>query len=231
MGIFSYTPLKEGKGVGQDHLKLRSPFLFLYLFGTKIWSIIKLNLLFVLCCLPVVTIGAAFAGLTYVIKCFINDEHAFIMHDFFKAFKENFFKATGVFAVNALGWFSLYTVYTNCDQIPMLSAYLFPVLFVNVLILIMDFYIFPMMVTYELSFGALIKNGFIFALIKLPQNVIAAAAVIFAGYTAFYLYPYIGLVLGIIVLPAFLWMFACFYNRNYIKDNMVEKTPENDKNL
>ena len=221
MGIFSYTPLKEGKGVREDGLNLRSPFLFFYMFGTKIWSIIKLNILYIICCIPIVTIGAATAALTYALKCYINDEHVFLIHDFFRVFKENFFKATGVFAINVLAIFSLYTVYVNYDAIPQFSQFLFPVAFVNILILIMDFYIYPMMVSYELSFFALIKNGFIFALIKLPQNIIAAALVLGVSYLAFGFYPVLGAIAGIIILPAFLWMFAIFYNRNYIKNNLM----------
>ncbi len=222
MGIFSYTPLKEGKGVPENGPKLRSPFMFFYLFGIKAWSIIKLNILYVLCCLPIVTIGAATAGLTNVLKCYVNDEHAFILYDFFKGFKENFFKATGIFLINALAIFSLVTVYMNYEAAPQLSQFLFPVFFVNVLIVIMDFYAYPMMVTYELSFGAILKNSFIFALIKLPQNILAAAVFLGAYYFFMYMYPYIGALLGFIVLPSFLWMFAIYYNRNYIKNNMEE---------
>lgn len=220
MGIFSYTPLKEGKGVREDAPKLRSPFLFFYIFGTRFFALVKLNILYILSCLFIVTIGPATAALTSVLKNYIEEKHVFLFHDYFEAFRENFFKGLGVFAINAVAMYSLYTVYVNYEVVPQFAPLLFPVLFVNLLILIMDFYIYPMMVTYDIPFFALIKNGLIFALIKLVPNVLAV--LLFAGiyYVALYMYPVIGIILSVIFLPVLLWMFAIFYNRNYIKKLM-----------
>jgi len=220
MGFFSYTPLKEGKGVREDELKLRSPFLFFYLFGIKFFAMVKLNLLYIICCLPIITIGPATAALTSVLKTHIEDKHVFLIHDFFEAFKENFFKGVGVFLINAVAAYSLYTVYVNYEAVPQFAPFLFPVLFVNVLIIMMDFYIYPMMVTYDISFPALIKNGLIFALVKLFPNLLAAAVFIGVYYLLLWMYTGIGIILSVVFLPVLMWMFAIFYNRNYIKKYM-----------
>jgi len=94
------------------------------------------------------------------------------------------------------------------------------VLFVNVLIIMMDFYIYPMMVTYDISFPALIKNGLIFALVKLFPNLLAAAVFIGVYYLLLWMYTGIGIILSVVFLPVLMWMFAIFYNRNYIKKYM-----------
>ena len=57
--------------------------------GGKLWNIIVLSGLFVLCCLPVVTIGASLAALYYgVSKCFGkgSDRPA---SEFWHSFKDN----------------------------------------------------------------------------------------------------------------------------------------------
>ena len=143
------------------------------------------------------------------------------MKDFWQAFRENFFKATGIFIINALVFYSFWLVYANYGKIAAFDPLLIPVTFVAVLFIIMSFYIYPMMVTYDIGFFALIKNGFIFALIKLPQNIIAGAIFIGIYYFAIFRFPIIGVILGVLGLPAIMWMFAIFYNRNYIK-NLLE---------
>lgn len=217
MGIFSYKPLGEGKGVREDEPELRSFFLFFSRFGRKAWQIMKLNILYILCCLPIITIGAATAGFTYVLKCYINDEQAFLLHDFFHAFKENFFKATGMFIINALGMYSFWLVYANYGKIPAFDSFLIPVAFVNCLFIVMSFYVYSMMVTYDIGFFGLIKNGLIFTLGKLFPNIIAGAVFIGVYYFAIFKFTIIGMILSLLGLPAIMWMFAIFYNRNYIK--------------
>ncbi|MDO4269775.1 MAG: DUF624 domain-containing protein [Eubacteriales bacterium] len=57
---------------------------FVKRFWGSLWDIIKLNLLFLLCCLPVVTAGAALAGLTEASYRLASDDGRGIWHDFFQ---------------------------------------------------------------------------------------------------------------------------------------------------
>lgn len=61
---------------------------------SKIADLIWLNILFVICCIPVFTVGAALSAMYSVtFKMTVNEEGA-ISQDFFKAFRENFKQAT-----------------------------------------------------------------------------------------------------------------------------------------
>ena len=53
-----------------------------------------LNLLWFVCCLPIVTIGASTAALYYCTLKIADDEHTHMAPMFFRAFKENFRQAT-----------------------------------------------------------------------------------------------------------------------------------------
>ena len=62
----------------------------LFRFLSKVADIMILNLLFILCCLPVVTIGAAVTALSYVTLKMKDQEEGYIWKSFFQSFKQNF---------------------------------------------------------------------------------------------------------------------------------------------
>ena len=53
-----------------------------------------LNVLCILCCIPVVTAGASITAMFYVTMKMVRNEEAYIARSFFKSFKENFRQAT-----------------------------------------------------------------------------------------------------------------------------------------
>ena len=65
-------------------------------------NIIILNILWLLCCLPVVTAGAATTAMYYTIFQYITKQDDGALKPFFKAFRENFKTVTPVWLVNLL---------------------------------------------------------------------------------------------------------------------------------
>ena len=66
---------------------------FFFLLTTHFWRLIRLNMLFVLFCLPVVTIPAALCGMNRVIVTLVRDGNCFLWSEFSKEFKANFLKS------------------------------------------------------------------------------------------------------------------------------------------
>ena len=62
-------------------------------YGGKLWDLIWLNLLTLLCCLPCVTIGASLTAMHYVLLKIYRDEESGITRAFFKSFRQNFLQA------------------------------------------------------------------------------------------------------------------------------------------
>lgn len=60
----------------------------------KLADLMILNIVFIICCLPVVTVGAALTGLNYVTLKMAEDEEGYIVKGFFKSFRQNFRQAT-----------------------------------------------------------------------------------------------------------------------------------------
>ena len=63
-------------------------------YGAKLWDMMWLNILTVICSLPVFTAGAAMTAMHYVLLKIFRDEDGAIMAAFFKAFRENFKQST-----------------------------------------------------------------------------------------------------------------------------------------
>ena len=61
-----------------------------FTFMSRVADLIILNLLFIVCCIPIVTIGPAITAMYYVTLKMARNEESYIARAFFKSFKENF---------------------------------------------------------------------------------------------------------------------------------------------
>ena len=69
---------------------------------TKIFNIFWLSMLWLLCCIPVITIGASTIALYYEMLKLVKDEETNVTRGFFRSFRQNFLQSlpvTGIFLV------------------------------------------------------------------------------------------------------------------------------------
>ena len=71
-------------------------------FMMLITNLICLNVLWLLCCLPVVTAGAATAAMYSVLFLYITKQDDGVLKPYFKAFKENFKSVTPAWILHLL---------------------------------------------------------------------------------------------------------------------------------
>ena len=71
-------------------------------FLNKMADLCILNLIFLLCCLPIITIGASVTALYSVTLKMSRDQEGYIARSFFKAFKANFKQATSIWIPSLL---------------------------------------------------------------------------------------------------------------------------------
>ena len=143
---------------------------------SRITDCIFLSLFWMLCCIPVVTVGASFAALYDASYRAFRKNERNAWQRFFAVFRDNW-KAgilpTVVFL--AAGWGLLKGVITlwNLAVAGTLSWMLFAALaFVAVVLLGMISILFPMLSRFENSFGALLKNTVFLAMANLPRTAI-----------------------------------------------------------
>lgn len=190
---FGYDYEKAGRGVSKNAPKKKAFFEFWEMYFRYAWRLIKLNMLTFIFCLPIVTIGPALAGMTRVLRKYSLDKNAFIFHDFWKGFSENWKQSLPVGLLDTLFAVSAVTamyVYPRMAQAAESGGFIYTIFCVisvsfALTLFMMNFYIFPMIVSTELSFKNIIKNSFFLTCIALKKNfftlisVAATAAVLF----------------------------------------------------
>lgn len=71
-------------------------------FLSRLADLVWLNLLTIICCIPIVTAGAAITALHYVTVKMVRNEEGYLTRSYFKSFKENFLQATLLWLLFAL---------------------------------------------------------------------------------------------------------------------------------
>ncbi|MCR5149269.1 MAG: DUF624 domain-containing protein [Eubacterium sp.] len=130
-----------------------------------------LNMMLVVFCLPIITIGASLTALYSVFIKMVKNEEGVAKNDFLKAFKKNFKAATKVWAVILIVGATLFLQYAyikNHDDT--LASYLmiflgFEMLIVSLVVPM----IFPLVARYENTTFNYIKNSFIISLMNIKQ--------------------------------------------------------------
>ena len=56
----------------------------------KFWDLLIIHILWVICCIPIVTVGAATTAMYYVTLRLVRDDDGYTIRSFFKSFKKNF---------------------------------------------------------------------------------------------------------------------------------------------
>lgn len=136
--------------------------------AVKLVSLIWLNLLWLICSLPLVTIGASTTALYYTLMRLARDEEGYLMKDFFTAFRQNFGKATKIMLIFV--FVSLVCLadffYLGQTDSPLLRILAFFILGLYLLFYLISLYTLPLTAQFEAS----LKETFISAAIIAFQH-------------------------------------------------------------
>lgn len=132
-------------------------------FITKIACSAYLNILWFICCLPIVTIGASTASLFYVTLKMAKNEEGNITKAFFHSFKENFRQGTLIWLVLlaagivlAIDGYVLYHVrFSNAFWTVVTAVFLVAVIAYAIIMM----YIFPLLARFRNTTSAMFKNA------------------------------------------------------------------------
>ena len=138
-------------------------------FLSTLADIIILNLLFVICSIPVVTFGAAFSAKYYVAMKIMKGEDSGVIVPFFKAFKRNFRQATVVWFILIIGIALIlldwrWVIVSGWSTTPFF--YKFGVIVMSVFVWLMTITIFPLIARYEMKISELFKGALILIIIR-----------------------------------------------------------------
>ena len=115
------------------------------------------------------------AGVAYVTRNWSRDEHAFVWSDMKDAMKENWKQALGLSAITSVIPLLMYLCWQFYGSLAVNNWFMtVPQMFtvmVGVVWYLALTYAYPMLVTYKMSFGTIIKNSLLMAVGRLPQSV------------------------------------------------------------
>lgn len=186
----------------------------------KVVDFLILNILYIICCIPIVTIGAANTALYYTAIKQVHHE-GYIAKNFIKAFKANFKQAT-ILWIPALLFFGLLIANTQILPMQPLDSMRQGIYVLSIILLIMGSFFFtlvyPLLARFENTITAILTNAFIISVRSIPWTLFA--------YILCYL-PVIILLfstqMGIYILLfwAFLGFSVSAYLMAYIYENFV----------
>jgi uncharacterized membrane protein YesL len=200
MGLFGANYTKEGPGVDKNAPQKKRFFLFWDIYFRKFWKLVQINFLYVIFWIPaavgiyflvfgglnllslllilvsVILLGPAGAGMTYVLRNFVREEHAFVFSDFKDKFKENF-KQAALYnllytAVTAVILVASYFYFRQLSQSKFYYLPLVLSLACFLVVTFMNFYMYTMIVTFRMTLRQMLKNAFIFSVLGVVPNLI-----------------------------------------------------------
>lgn len=131
-----------------------------YRFICRFIDLVKLNLLWLLCSLPIVTIGASTVAAYSVALKMVDDEESYIARSFFKAFKENFRQGMVLGIIFLAATYAIYLDY-EINRVSVEGS--MPLMVIGILSAFIYvtamLYSFPLLARYENGIIATIQNS------------------------------------------------------------------------
>lgn len=194
---------------------------------------LKFVFLTMMMCIPMIAVGPAQAGFTYVLRNYAREEPTFIWSDFKDNALKNLKQSMLVCVIDFFATFLMiwsimaYRAFSSQNIIFTLGMIFTILLFV--VFVLMHIYIYPLMVTFKLSLKQLYKNAFLFAMLKLPLNIVIVllcAFLIFLSFGGIFAFSIVvGIILYIFLTPALLGFITNFYAYPKLKKYMMPPEP------
>ena len=183
----------------------------------RIGDLVILNLLFLLSCIPLFTIGAASAALYTVCFQLGTEKESGVFHTYVHAFRENFKQSTVLFLILAL---FLLTGFFDTLLLSSLAGWLrygcILTAILLVLAVLMYSYAFPLLSQFSNGIRGTLKNALFLSLGYLPRSLLIAAVNVFPTALALLdLYRFLQV--------GFLWIFLYFSSAAYLNSLLLKK--------
>lgn len=142
---------------------------------SKIGDMFILNFMYVLSCLPVITIGASTTALYYTTLKMAENNESYVWRDYWKAFKLNFRQATVIWIIVFAGWaivvldFLLAGGFSNV-QLGTVVAIMTVV--AAIFLVILSLYVFPLLARFDNTVMRIMKNAVLIAIRHLPSTIL-----------------------------------------------------------
>lgn len=146
----------------------------LFRFLTTLADFVVLNIVFLLSCIPIFTIGTSLTALYHVTMQEARTEHGYILRNYFKSWKQNFKQSTFIWAIyfavgavllfNLSFWYALRTTTGNIILVILVIA--------SAVYIVSLLYVFPLQARFANKLSQTIKNSVFIALQNLRMTLL-----------------------------------------------------------
>lgn len=196
------------------------------------------NVFWVLSFLILLTFGLVNVGTTYILRNMVKGEPIFMWSDFWYAIKRNFrqgllFGILDLLFMGVIAGDIIFYYFTTASGNFMFNMFFWFSLFLAVLYYFMRFYIYIVMITFDLSIAKILKNALIFSFIGFKRNIMALigmVSVLVLTVWIFGLFVPLGIILPFVILfstCAYMSAYAAFPKiKQYMIDPYYEEEQE-----
>ena len=168
-------------------------------------DLLILNLLTMVLCIPIITMGPAVTAMNDIVIHIVRGEEGYTVKPYFQSFKANFKQGMilGLIPVAAAG--ILYLDYLAAQMyIPIMRA---PIIAIGVIILAIAFYAFGMLARYENTLRGTMKNAAMLAVGNFPRTLFMIVCAVGLWLICIHFYQF-----GIPILLLFGLSLPCYVN-------------------
>lgn len=186
-------------------------------FLSKMADLMWLNILTMVCCIPIFTAGASLTALHYMALKIVRNEEGYITRGFFKAFKENFKQSTIIWCIFlAVGAVLVtdYRIMTTSD-VEINGVLRMLILVIGMVTLFTLVYVFPVQAKFANSVKRTIWNAFVLGIVQFPKTILMMALYALP-YVMMYLWDRIFPVLFVFCLSVPALLSAKLYNKFFL---------------
>lgn len=183
----------------------------------KVADLMWLNILTLICCIPIFTIGASMTACHYVALKIRRNEEGYIAREFFKSFKMNFKQATLIWMVALFLIVILVTDFVIMRTNPEVEIGYWVEVLLMVTALLLSFtlcWVFAMLAKFTNTTKATLKNAFALSLMNFPKTILMIICYSIPVVVALFFiqaFPFV-LLFGI---SAPVFVSALLYNKNF----------------
>lgn len=141
-------------------------------FLNKATDLVVLNFIYIICSIPLITIGASTTALYYVTLRMSKNEEGYIIKDFFRSFKENFRQATIIwFILLCMGGIIGVEFFVINNMEGTLAFAVECVIFLGILLFAFEMlYVFPVLARFENTVKSTMKNALFISILQIPKT-------------------------------------------------------------
>ena len=146
----------------------------------KVGSLFWLNLLTLVCCIPVVTIGASITACYYVTLKMVRNEEGYLTKSFFKSFRQNFRQSTIIWLITLVFgviFFLDYRMLTlretdGSSTVPYANVLFVGICVIAIVFVMISIYVYPVLAKFDNSTKNTVKNALFMSILNFPKTLL-----------------------------------------------------------